>query len=158
MTSKSSCPCNSFISYKYHRNHFQSKKHLLFISNNPIKDFCEIYNEELLDNLNEKMNDLDENKFHINEGQYLENCNNLLKEFKDNKKKSYLISYSNLEKKFQNNLRTFNKNISEIIYKNNNIIYYHKFNNIYYIYFSINFQIFIFKIDYISYVLNTNPL
>ena len=52
MTSKIVCPCNSHISYKNSRNHFQSKKHLLFLSNNPIKDFCEIYNEELFDNLN----------------------------------------------------------------------------------------------------------
>jgi len=158
MTSKIVCPCNSHISYKNSRNHFQSKKHLLFLSNNPIKDFCEIYNEELFDNLNKKMNELDENKLHINEGEYLENCNKLLKEFNDNKKKSYIISYSNLEKKIQNDLRMFNKNISEITYKNNKIIYYHKFNNIYYIYYSINYQIFIFKIDYISYVLNSNPL
>jgi len=155
MTSKYICPCGSSISN--YRNHFQSKKHLLYLSNNPIKDFSEIYNEELFDNLTEKMNELDEMKFEINEGEYLDNCNKLQQEYNHNKRNSFINSYLNLEKKIQNDLRLFNKTISEITYKNNKIIYYHKF-NLYYIYYSINHQIVIFKIDYFSYVLNTNLL
>jgi len=46
------CPCGSSISN--YRHHFHSKKHLLFLSNTLIKDFSEILNEELYENLTEK--------------------------------------------------------------------------------------------------------
>jgi len=150
------CPCGSSISN--YRHHFHSNKHLKYLSNNSIKDFSEILNEELYENLNEKMNELDENKSQINEGEYLEICNKLQKEYNHHKRNSFIKSYSNLENKIQNDLRLFNKTISKITYKNNKTIYYHKLNYLYYLYYSINNQIIIFKIDYISYVLNTNLL
>ena len=58
MNSKIICQCGSTINHNYFRIHIYSKKHIDFISTNPIKDYAECYNEELFYNLNEKMNEL----------------------------------------------------------------------------------------------------
>jgi hypothetical protein len=155
MTLKIICPCGSSINHNYYRIHIYSKKHLQYISNPEtiIKDYSEIYNEDLLHNLNQTMITLDENKSEMKEGEYLNECNKLLKEYNDNKTNSIINSYVNLIKKFKENNRLYNKIISEIIYKNNKIISYQFINNKYFNYYFIDNQLIIIKIDYLRYIL-----
>ena len=153
MNSKIDCPCGSCINHNYYRIHIYSKKHIDFITNNPLKDYAEIYNEELFDNLNEKMNELDDNKIFMKEGEYIKECNKLLENYKENKFNSLKKSYGNLILKFQENNRLYNKIISEITYKNNSILIYQKHKNYYLNYYLINDKIFIVKIDYLIYML-----
>jgi len=158
MNSKIICPCGSTINHNYFRIHIYSKKHIDFISTNPIKDYAECYNEELFDNLNEKMNDLDENKLLMNEGEYIDKCNKLLKDYKENKENSLKKSYGILLTKFQENHRLYNKIISDITYKNNSIIVYQKYKNSYFNYYLIHDNLIIIKIDYLNYILyNLRP-
>jgi hypothetical protein len=153
MTSKVLCPCGSSINHNYIRFHIYSKKHLNFISNNPLKDYSDIYNEDLLDNLNETMNKLDENKSEMKEIDYLNQCNNILKEYNENKINSIKKSYFNLLLKFNENKRLYNKIISEITYKNNSVIHYQYYNYKYFNYYLIENNIIIVKIDYLKYIL-----
>ena len=153
MNYKINCPCGSYVNHNYFRIHIYSKKHIEFITNNPIKDYAECYNEELFDNLNEKMNELDENKLLMKEGDYINECNSLLKNFKENKAKSLQNSYGKLIINLRDNDRLYNKIISEITYKNNIAIVYQKNKNYYLNYYLINHKIFIVKIDYLLYML-----
>ena len=153
MNYKINCPCGSSVNHNYFRIHIYSKKHIEFITNNPIKDYAECYNEELFDNLNEKMNELDENKLLMKEGDYINECNSLLKNFKENKAKSLQNSYGKLIINLKDNNRLYNKIISEITYKNNIAIVYQKHKNYYLNYYLINHKIFIVKIDYLLYML-----
>lgn len=153
MNSKITCPCGTCVNHKYYRIHIYSKKHLDFIINNPIKDYADCYNEELLDILNEKINDLDNNKLFIKEIDYINECNKLLENYKENKKKSLNNTYGNLISKFQENNRLYNKIISEITYKNHSILVYQNYKNIYFNYYLINEKIFIIKINYLNYIL-----
>lgn len=158
MTSKIICPCGSSINHNYIRFHVYSNKHLqyLFDTNTHLKDFSDIYNEELLDNLNQSMIKLDENKSEMKEGDYLIECNILLKEYNDNKTKSIINSYVNLIKNFKKNSRLYNKIISDITYKNNKIVLYQFKNNIYFNYYLIDSELIIVKIDYLKFILNSS--
>ena len=151
MTSKIKCQCGSIINHNYFNNHIYSNKHKTFILNNKINDFSEYFNEDLFINLNEKMNELDDIKTSINEFEYLNICNKLLKEYKYHKSNSIKTFYENLI--FQEN-RLYNKFISELIYKNHPIFNYQLIRNIYYIYYYIDNNLYIFKIDHINYILN----
>ena len=155
MNSKIDCPCGSCINHNYYRIHIYSKKHIEFITNNPIKDYAECYNEDLFDNLNEKMNELDENKLRMKEGEYIKKCNKLLENYKENKAISLQNSYGKLIIKLRENDRLYNKIISEITYKNNVAIVYQKHKNYYLNYYLINDKIFIVKIDYLNFILNS---
>lgn len=155
MNSKIDCPCGSCINHNYYRIHIYSKKHIDFITNNPLKDYAEIYNEELFDNLNEKMNELDDNKIFMKEGEYIKECNELLENYKENKFNSLRKSYGNLILKFQENNRLYNKIISEITYKNNSILIYQKYKNIYFNYYLIDNNLIIIKINYLNFILNS---
>ena len=155
MNSKIDCPCGSCINHNYYRIHIYSKKHIDFITNNPLKDYAEIYNEELFDNLNEKMNELDDNKIFMKEGEYIKECNKLLENYKENKFNSLKKSYGNLILKFQENNRLYNKIISEITYKNNSILIYQKYKNIYFNYYLIDNNLIIIKINYLNFILNS---
>ena len=155
MNSKIDCPCGSCINHNYYRIHIYSKKHIDFITNNPLKDYAEIYNEELFDNLNEKMNELDDNKIFMKEGEYIKKCNELLENYKENKFNSLKKSYGNLILKFQENNRLYNKIISEITYKNNSILIYQKYKNIYFNYYLIDNNLIIIKINYLNFILNS---
>ena len=154
MNSKINCLCGSTINHNYFRIHIYSKKHIDFISTHPIKDYADCYNEELFDNLNEKMNELDENKLLMNEGEYIDKCNKLLKDYKENKENSLKKSYGTLLTNFQENHRLYNKIISDITYKNNSIIVYQKYINSYFNYYLIDNNLFIMKIDYLNFILN----
>lgn len=154
MNSKINCLCGSTINHNYFRIHIYSKKHIDFISTNPIKDYADCYNEELFYNLNEKMNELDENKLLMNEGEYIDKCNKLLKDYKENKENSLKESYGTLLTNFQKNHRLYNKIISNITYKNNSIIVYQKHINSYFNYYLIDNNLFIMKIDYLNFILN----
>lgn len=154
MNFKINCPCGSRINRNYYRNHIYSNKHLEFINNNPLKDYYELYNEELFDNLNDKINELDKNNLNMKEGEYINQCNKLLKIYKDNKDKSFHISYRKLIDKLNENYRLYNKIISEITYKNNSIIVYQKYKNIYFNYYLIDDKIIIIKINYLNYILH----
>jgi hypothetical protein len=153
MNSKIICQCGSTINHDYFRIHIYSKKHIRFICTNPIKDYAEFYNEELFDNLNIKMNELDDNKLLMNEGEYINKCNEFLKDYKENKENSLKKSYGTLLTKFQENDRLYNKIISDITYKNNPIIVYQKYKNSYFNYYLIDNNLIIIKIDYLSYML-----
>jgi len=153
MNSKIICQCGSTINHNYFRIHIYSKKHIDFISTNPIKDYAECYNEELFENLNIKMNELDDNKLLMNEGEYIDKCNKLLKDYKENKENSFKKSYGTLLTKFQENNRLNNKIISDITYKNNPIIVYQKYKNSYFNYYLIDNNLIIIKIDYLNYIL-----
>ena len=155
MNSKIDCPCGSCINHNYYRIHIYSKKHIEFITNNPIKDYAECYNEDLFDNLNEKMNELDDNKIFMKEGEYIKECNKLLENYKENKFNSLKKSYGNLILKFQENNRLYNKIISEITYKNNSILIYQKYKNIYFNYYLIDNNLIIIKINYLNFILNS---
>ena len=155
MNSKIDCPCGSCINHNYYRIHIYSKKHIDFITNNPLKDYAEIYNDELFDNLNEKMNELDDNKIFMKEGEYIKKCNELLENYKENKINSLKKSYGNLILKFQENNRLYNKIISEITYKNNSILIYQKYKNIYFNYYLIDNNLIIIKINYLNFILNS---
>ena len=155
MNSKIDCPCGSSVNHNYYRIHIYSKKHIEFITNNPIKDYAEIYNEELFDNLNEKMNELDDNKLRMKECDYINECNYLLKNYKENKAISLQNSYGKLIIKLRENDRLYNKIISEITYKNNSILIYQKHKNYYLNYYLINDKIFIVKINYLNFILNS---
>ena len=155
MNSKIDCPCGSCINHNYYRIHIYSKKHIEFITNNPIKDYAECYNEDLFDNLNEKMNELDENKLRMKEGEYIKKCNKLLENYKENKAISLQNSYGKLIIKLRENDRLYNKIISEITYKNNVAIVYQKHKNYYLNYYLINDKIFIVKINYLNFILNS---
>jgi len=155
MTSKITCPCGISVNHNYYRIHVYSKNHIEYITTNPIKDFSEMFNEELIDNLNEKMMELDENKCQMTEGDYLKECDKLQKDFNETKRNSHRISYETLIKRFRDNNRLYNKIISEITYKNNKILLYQRNNNVYFIYYLINDELIIVKIDYIRYMLNT---
>jgi hypothetical protein len=156
MNSKIICPCGVSVNHNYYRIHIYSKKHLDFINNKPIKDYAECYNEDLFDNLNEEMNDLDNNKLNMKENDYINKCNKLLENYKENKKKSLINSYGKLIIEFQKNNRLYNKIISGINYKNHSILVYQNFNNIYFNYYLINQKIFIIKINYLNYILYTS--
>lgn len=155
MNSKIDCPCGSCINHNYYRIHIYSKKHIDFITNNPLKDYAEIYNEELFDNLNEKMNELDDNKIFMKEGEYIKECNYLLKNYKENKAISLQNSYGKLIIKLRENDRLYNKIISEITYKNNSILIYQKYKNIYFNYYLIDNNLIIIKINYLNFILNS---
>ncbi len=153
MNSKINCPCGSSVNHNYFRTHIYSKKHKEYIFNNPIKDYAECYNEDLFDNLNEKMNELDDNKLNMKECDYINDCNNLLKNYKENKEKSIYNSYGILISKFLENYRLYNKIVSEITYKKNSILVYQKFNKFYLNYYLINEKLIIIKIDYLKFIL-----
>lgn len=155
MNSKIDCPCGSCINHNYYRIHIYSKKHIDFITNNPLKDYAEIYNEELFDNLNEKMNELDDNKIFMKEGEYIKKCNKLLENYKENKAISLQNSYGKLIIKLRENDRLYNKIISEITYKNNSILIYQKYKNIYFNYYLIDNNLIIIKINYLNFILNS---
>jgi hypothetical protein len=154
MNSKINCLCGSTINHNYFRIHIYSKKHIDFISTNPIKDYADCYNEELFYNLNEKMNELDENKLLMNEGEYIDKCNKLLKDYKENKENSLKESYRTLLTNVQKNHRLYKTIISHITYKNNSIIVYQKHINSYFNYYLIDNNLFIMKIDYLNFILN----
>lgn len=142
MTNKITCPCGSIVNHNYFRIHIYSNKHLSFINNNTIKDYAEIYNEDLYDEINY----LYENKTQFKENYYLQECNRILNEFKNNNGYKYLID------NLINNHRFYNKIISEIVYKKNKILNYQYHNNIYYNYYLIDNELIIVKIDYIKYL------
>jgi hypothetical protein len=99
------------------------------------------------------MNELDDNKLLMNEGEYIDKCNKLLKDYKENKENSFKKSYGTLLTKFQENNRLNNKIISDITYKNNPIIIYQKYKNSYFNYYLIDNNLIIIKIDYLNYIL-----
>lgn len=145
MTSKIICPCGSIIKHNYFRIHIYSYKHLNYLYDNDITDYADISN----DIINQELYDLDENKLNMKDINYIEECNKLLKRFKEN-------PYLNLIEKLQENNRLYNKIISEITYKNNPILIYQKYQNIYFNYYLINQKIFIIKIDYFKFILNNS--
>jgi hypothetical protein len=85
--------------------------------------------------------------------EYINDCNNLLKNYKENKEKSIYNSYGILISKFLENYRLYNKIVSEITYKKNSILVYQKFNKFYLNYYLINEKLIIIKIDYLKFIL-----
>ena len=108
MKSKIICPCGSSVNHNYFRIHIE----FISTNNENIKDYAESYNEELF---NEKMNNLDDNKLIIKECDYINECNILLKNYKENLSQNFkkIIDYiikllaKLLIKKFNNSISTF---------------------------------------------------
>lgn len=150
-TNKVNCLCGCSVNKNYFRVHIYSNKHLEFLyedNHKTILDYEKIKKDEIHLDLTIKMNQLYEKMDNcvISEGQYLEQCNKLKKDYENAGKVP--ITFDSEERK------GIFKILSEINYRSNKPLISQSTNWYYYNYYLMEDNtIIIVKIDYLSNVL-----